>query len=182
LPLLLPLLLPLELLVELVLLVLDVLLPELALVEPLEVLLALVPVLPVDPLLVEVDVVVPLEPELVLPVLVEELPLISDACCCISSCTALPSATTAIDMPPPSKASSSAYSTAEAPRLSLKNFATPVMREMLHPERAKYHNSFAVSRPISGRGILHSRRADSATHHLPGWRVSATLQDGYIPG
>jgi hypothetical protein len=119
----------LELLVELVLLVLDVLLlAELALVEPLEVLLALVPVLPeeVAPLLVDdVEVVVPLEPE-------EPVPPIKEACCCISLLTAFPSAKTATVMPPPITASSNAYSTADAPRQSFKNAMTPVMHVMLH--------------------------------------------------
>lgn len=112
--------------------------------------LELLPLLPLDPFPLELllDEVVlllfVLEPDEV--VLLLELPLdppdvqeVADALliyCAwqfISVFTALPSAKTPMDIPPPSSSNSKAYSTAEAPRSSLsKDEMTPVMSSMMH--------------------------------------------------
>lgn len=135
-PLLPPLLLPELLLVLDVVdpeLVLELLVPELVEVvdPPLE---EVVPelVLVVPPLelaLVVLEVLPPLDPlplELELLVLPADAPLLIATCCrCISLLIAEPSDVTAQAIPPPKTASSNAYSTADAPRTSVKNFSSP---------------------------------------------------------
>jgi hypothetical protein len=105
-------------------------------VLPLELLPLLLP-LPFELLLDEVELLfVPDELLLVLEppldVQVAEALLIICAWQFISVFTALPSATTPMDMPPPSSASNSAYSTADAPRTSFRNAMTPVMCTVMH--------------------------------------------------
>lgn len=133
--------LPLEVLVVVPLEVLVVVPLEVELVVddvvfPLELLPLPLP-LPFELLLDEVELlVVPDEVLLVLEppleVQVAEALFIICAWQLISVFTALPSATTPTDIPPPSSASNSAYSTADAPRLSFRNVMTPVMCTVMH--------------------------------------------------